>query len=74
MALKYKTRRRLALLVLLIGLPLYILVAVVVVSLFDRPPIWLEFLIYIVLGIAWVLPLKPIFIGVGQADPDEEEK
>jgi len=38
MALGYKARRRWALVILLIGLPLYIIAAVVTVSLFDRPP------------------------------------
>lgn len=70
MALPYKTRRRLSLLILLIGLPLYIVVAVNVVGLFDRPPIWLELLVYILLGILWALPFKAVFKGVGQADPD----
>ena len=56
MALSYKTRRRLSLLILVVGLPLYIIVAVTVVSLIDRPSIWLELLIYIGLGILWALP------------------
>lgn len=70
MALPYKTRRRLSLLILLVGLPLYIIVAVNVVGLFDRPPIWLELVIYIGLGILWALPFKAVFKGVGQEDPD----
>ena len=70
MALSYKTRRRLSLLILLVGLPLYIIVAVNVVGLFDRPPIWLELLVYVGLGILWALPFKAVFKGVGQADPD----
>lgn len=70
MALTYKTRRRLSLLILLVGLPAYIAVAWWVMSLFERPGIWLEFAIYIVLGILWVLPFKAVFKGVGQADPD----
>ena len=70
MALGYKTRRRLSLLVLLVGMPLYVVVAVTVVNLFDRPPFWLELVIYVGLGFLWILPLKPVFIGVGQPDPD----
>ena len=70
MALSYKTRRRLSLLILLVGLPLYIIVAVNVVGLFDRPPIWLELLVYVGLGILWALPFKAVFKGVGQPDPD----
>lgn len=70
MALRYKTRRRLSLLVLLLGLPAYIAVAWWIMSLFERPPVWLEFGIYIILGILWALPLKAVFKGIGQADPD----
>jgi len=70
MALSYKTRRKLSLLILLVGLPLYIVVAVNVVGLFDRPPIWLELLVYVGLGILWALPFKAVFKGVGQEDPD----
>ncbi|MBP0481217.1 DUF2842 domain-containing protein [Sagittula salina] len=72
MALSYKVRRTLSLLVLVVGLPLYIGLAIWVVSLFDRPPIWLEFIVYVVLGVLWMLPLKAVFKGVGQADPDGE--
>jgi len=70
MALSYKTRRRLSLLVLLVGLPAYIALAWWVVSLFERPSIWVEFAIYVGLGVLWALPLKAVFKGVGQADPD----
>lgn len=56
--------------ILLVGMPAYIAVAWWVMSLFERPGIWLEFAIYIVLGILWVLPFKAVFKGVGQADPD----
>jgi len=68
--LSYKARRRWALVILLIGLPLYIVIAVNVVDLFDRPPLWLEAIIYVVLGIVWALPFKAVFKGIGQADPD----
>jgi hypothetical protein len=71
MPLPYKTRRRLSLLILVVGLPLYIVVAVTIVGLFDRPPIWLELLVYIGLGIVWALPFKAVFRGIGQADPDD---
>ncbi|MEL7114898.1 MAG: DUF2842 domain-containing protein [Pseudomonadota bacterium] len=70
MALSYKARRRWSLIVLLVGLPAYIAAAWYVTSLFDRPSLWLELGIYIVLGILWALPLKAVFKGVGQADPD----
>lgn len=74
MALPYKTRRRLALLILLIGLPAYIAAAWYVTSLFDRPSILVEFAIYVALGFIWALPFKFIFKGVGQADPDADPR
>ncbi|MEN8837413.1 MAG: DUF2842 domain-containing protein [Celeribacter marinus] len=70
MALTYKTRRRVALLVLVIGIPAYIIVAVKAISLFDRPSILVELGIYVGLGILWTFPLKSVFRGIGQPDPD----
>jgi len=72
MTLSYKARRRWSLVVLLIGLPLYIAAALFVVSLFDRPPFWVELIVYIVLGFLWMLPLKKVFLGVGKPDPETE--
>ena len=73
MALSLKARRRLSLLILLVGLPVYVVVAISVVNWFERPPIWLEFFIYVALGIVWALPFKAIFKGVGKADPDADD-
>ncbi|WP_306153439.1 DUF2842 domain-containing protein [Roseovarius sp. MMSF_3281] len=73
MALSYKARKRWSLAILLIGMPAYIVAAVTVVNLFDRPAIWLEFLIYVALGVVWILPFKFIFKGVGQPDPDASQ-
>ncbi|MEI4232018.1 DUF2842 domain-containing protein [Roseovarius sp. D22-M7] len=71
MALSHKARKRWSLVVLLIGLPAYIIVAVNLVAWIDRPSIWIELLVYIVLGFIWIVPLKRVFLGVGQPDPDE---
>jgi membrane protein implicated in regulation of membrane protease activity len=70
MALSYRTRKTLSILILTVGVPLYIAVAVTVVNLFERPPIWLEFLIYVALGVVWALPFRAVFRGVGKPDPD----
>ena len=70
MALSYKARRRWALVILLIGLPLYIVAAVSVVAMFERPSILLELLIYTILGVLWAIPFKFVFKGVGKEDPD----
>lgn len=69
MTLSYKARRRWSLVLLLIGLPLYIALALFVVSLFDRPPFWLELVVYALLGFLWMLPFKFVFLGVGKPDP-----
>lgn len=74
MALSYKTRRRLSLLILLVGMPLYVVVAVTLVNLVDRPSVLLELAIYVGLGFLWALPFRAVFRGVGQPDPDEKEK
>ncbi|MBW0158837.1 DUF2842 domain-containing protein [Sedimentimonas flavescens] len=77
MALSYKARRRLSILVLVVGLPLYIVVAVTLTGWlnerFGRLPIWAELLVYVGLGFLWMLPLKPVFSGVGREDPDAKK-
>ena len=73
MALSYKAKRRWALVILLIGLPAYVVVAVSVVNWFERPGVVLELLIYVVLGVAWALPFRAVFRGIGKPDPDEKE-
>ncbi|EBA09276.1 MULTISPECIES: DUF2842 domain-containing protein [Sagittula] len=70
MALSYKARRRWSLVILVIGMPLYVVAAVTLVNWLDRPAIWLEFLVYVVLGVLWAVPFRFVFRGVGQADPD----
>ncbi|MCR8546517.1 DUF2842 domain-containing protein [Salipiger sp. P9] len=69
MALGYKTRKRLSLLLLVVWLPLYIMAAVSIVNALGRPPIWAELLVYVVLGFLWAIPFKFVFKGVGQPDP-----
>ncbi len=71
--LSYKARKRWSLVILLLGLPLYIMAAVTVVSWFERPSLLVEFMIYVALGIVWALPFKFIFRGVGTADPDAQD-
>lgn len=74
----YKARKRLALFVLVIGLPVYIIVAATIMSYMMsqeiRFPIVVELVVYVLLGIGWAFPLKWIFKGVGQPDPDAPPK
>lgn len=71
--LSWKTRRRLSLLILLVGLPAYIVIAVTVVNWLERPSVLVELAVYIGLGVLWVLPLKAVFKGIGQADPNDRQ-
>lgn len=75
--LPYRTRRRLALLILLVGMPLWIVLSVSAVNWMDarfgRQPFWIEVSIYVALGLVWILPFRSIFRGVGKADPDAQK-
>ncbi|MEL6645729.1 MAG: DUF2842 domain-containing protein [Pseudomonadota bacterium] len=73
MALSYKARRRWSLVILLVGLPVYIVTAVTIMNWLGRPPLWVELGVYVALGIVWALPFKAVFKGIGQADPDKVE-
>lgn len=69
----YRTRKRLALAILVLGLPAYIVVALSVVGMFERPSMLLELGIYVALGIVWALPLRRVFLGLGKPDPEARE-
>ena len=73
MALSYRARRRWALVILLVGLPLYVIAAVNLMALFERPSVLVELAVYVGLGVLWALPFRFVFRGIGQADPDQEE-
>ena len=73
MNINYKNRRRISLFLLLVGLPVYVILAINILAFFERPSILLEVIIYLSLGIVWALPFKFIFKGIGQADPEQTE-
>jgi len=73
MNINYKNRRRISLILLLVGLPVYVILAINILASFERPSILLEVIIYLSLGIVWALPFKFIFKGIGQADPEKSE-
>ena len=76
MALSYKARKRWSLVILLIGMPAYVVAAVTLMNWLDatygRQPVLVELVIYIVLGILWALPFRRVFLGVGKEDPDAD--
>lgn len=71
--LSYKARRRWSLVLLLVGMPLYVVAAVTVINMIERPPFVVEILVYVALGFVWALPFKFVFRGVGRADPEAED-
>ena len=71
MASSYKSRRRWSLVILLVGLPIYVVASISLLAVFERPSTFLELFIYVALGILWALPFKYVFRGVGQKDPDQ---
>lgn len=77
MALSHKAKKRWSLVILLIGMPIYMIVVMNIFASFweepNRPPILLELLAYVVAGFAWILPFRKVFLGVGQADPEAEQ-
>jgi len=73
MKLSWKARRRWALFILIVAVPAYIVAAVSVLALFDRPPFLIELAIYVALGIVWALPLKFVFKGISQPQPEDEK-
>jgi len=69
MKLSWAARRRWALLLLLVGLPVYIVAAVTAMNRIGRPGTVIEFLAYLALGVAWALPFRFVFLGIGRPDP-----
>jgi len=69
--MSYRLRRILSVFVLLIALPIYVVIVISIMALFERPPLIIELLIYLALGVFWAFPLKSVFMGVGQEDPDK---
>ena len=70
----YKNRKRLALFILVVGMPAYVVFAVTVMSNIDRLPKWRELPTYIFLGIAWAIPFRWVFLGIGKDDPDAPQQ
>ncbi|MGZ3216756.1 DUF2842 domain-containing protein [Paracoccus sp. T5] len=67
-----KSRKRLSILILLVLMPVYVIVAVSLMNWLDgqfgRQPIWVEVVIYLLLGILWAMPFKRVFRGVGKGE------
>mgnify|MGYP001300669416 CR=1 FL=1 len=68
----YKLKRLIVLLVLLLWLPLYIILVLNLIALFERPNFLIELLVYVVTGVFWAWPFKALFKGIGQ--PNKKNK
>lgn len=66
--LSLKARKRLSILLLLVWLPGYIIGAVALMTWLPVLPKGVELLAYIFLGVAWALPFKAVFRGVGKEE------
>jgi len=62
----YRLKKFLAILVLLLWLPFYIVLVLNILALFERPSIVVELLVYVIAGVLWALPFKALFKGLGQ--------
>ena len=51
-------------------MPLYVVAAVTILALFERPVPVAELAIYVGLGVLWALPFRFVFRGVARPDPD----
>ncbi|UXU75241.1 MULTISPECIES: DUF2842 domain-containing protein [unclassified Paracoccus (in: a-proteobacteria)] len=67
-----KRRKRWSLALLLIGLPIYVVLAVSLVNWMDRSwgrqPILVELAVYVALGVLWALPFRRLFSGIGKGE------
>ncbi len=67
----YKLKRLLAILILLLWLPIYVVLVLNILALFERPSLIIELLVYVVSGVFWALPFKGLFKGIGQQTKDK---
>ena len=65
----YRTRKIVCVVLLMVGLPLYVVIASTVAGLIERPSPLVELAIYVGLGILWALPLRGLFRGIARPDP-----
>ena len=72
MKLSLRARRRWALLILCTVWPLYVVAAVNLIEMFDRPHFLVELGIYAMIGIAWILPFRSVFRGISRKEESDE--
>jgi len=62
-----RTRKLVGSIVLFLWMVVFALLAMGIIGMLpSRPPVWVEPVLYAVLGIVWIVPLKPLFIWMGK--------
>ena len=67
-----RTRKLLGSVAIGAWLVVFCLIAMAVIGRFERPHVLVEIVLYAVLGFAWILPLKPIFVWMGKGGGDRK--
>lgn len=60
-------RKPIAILALFVILGVWIWLAAIIGSMLIDEPRWMQLVFYVVAGIGWVIPLRPIFIWMNSA-------
>lgn len=66
-------RLALSVILLVFGLPAYVMCAVSLVNLLGRPPLLLELFIYAALGLLWIIPFRFLLNGRRRRDGGGED-
>lgn len=61
-----RTRKLVGSIAIFVWMIVFSLLAMAIIGKMGRPPFLLELLMYVILGFAWILPLKPVFIWMGK--------
>lgn len=66
-------RKPVAILLMLAFMALWVWGAATIGSRLTGAPSWLQLVFYVVAGIGWVLPLRPLFLWMNANQPPEED-
>ena len=70
-----RTRKLVGSIILIVWMIVFALLAMVAIAMLpERMPVWLEPIFYCILGFAWILPLKPVFIWMGKGRDTSQQQ
>ncbi|MEL6569712.1 MAG: DUF2842 domain-containing protein [Pseudomonadota bacterium] len=70
--MKSNVRKPIAILALFTVLIVWIVIATIIGSAITDAPGWLQLIFYIVAGLGWIFPLRPVFLWMNSA-PDVQK-